>query len=49
MRLFYAAMLGPKHKSATAALREAQLTLARQERWHAPYYWAAFTLQGEWK
>jgi CHAT domain-containing protein/tetratricopeptide (TPR) repeat protein len=49
MRLFYAAMLGPRCKPPAAALREAQLAIASQERWRAPYYWAAFGLQGEWK
>jgi CHAT domain-containing protein len=32
-----------------AALRNAQAELARQPQWHSPYYWAAFTIQGEWK
>jgi CHAT domain-containing protein len=49
MRLFYSAMLGPQKKSAASALRDAQLAMARQERWRSPYYWAAFVLQGEWK
>ncbi|HEX2251675.1 MAG TPA: CHAT domain-containing protein, partial [Thermoanaerobaculia bacterium] len=30
-----------------AALRQAQLTLAREPRWRAPYFWAGFVLQGE--
>ncbi|MEW6731306.1 MAG: CHAT domain-containing protein [Acidobacteriota bacterium] len=29
------------------ALRKAQISLCRTKRWHAPYYWAAFQLQGE--
>src|SRR5262249_39972442 len=32
-----------------AALRLAQLNLKKQRRWQAPYYWAGFVLQGEWK
>ncbi len=32
-----------------AALRAAQLEMRKQKRWISPYYWAAFTLQGEWK
>ncbi|HEY9605720.1 MAG TPA: tetratricopeptide repeat protein [Allocoleopsis sp.] len=32
-----------------AALRAAQLELWQQQPWQAPYYWAAFTLQGEWR
>ncbi len=35
--------------SATAALRAAQLEMQQKTQWNAPYYWAAFTLQGEWK
>lgn len=33
----------------TAALRAAQLELGRQRQWHAPYYWAGFVQQGEWR
>jgi CHAT domain-containing protein len=32
-----------------AALRAAQLSLMNEKRWGAPYYWAPFTLQGEWR
>src|SRR5262249_11759016 len=32
-----------------AALRAAQLALSRDPRWSAPYYWAGFVLQGEWR
>jgi CHAT domain-containing protein/tetratricopeptide (TPR) repeat protein len=32
-----------------AALREAQLAMWKQRRWHAPYFWAAFVLQGEYR
>lgn len=32
-----------------AALRRAQLSLRAEERWSAPYYWAAFELQGDWR
>lgn len=32
-----------------AALRAAQIDMWKQKRWRAPYYWAAFVLQGEWK
>jgi CHAT domain-containing protein len=45
---FYRQML--KHgKPPAAALREAQVAIWRQQRWQAPYFWAAFVLQGEWK
>lgn len=45
---FYRAMLGRGLRPA-AALRAAQIKMWEQQRWHSPYYWAAFTLQGEWK
>jgi CHAT domain-containing protein/Tfp pilus assembly protein PilF len=32
-----------------AALRAAQIEMWRDKRWESPYYWAAFTLQGEWR
>jgi CHAT domain-containing protein/tetratricopeptide (TPR) repeat protein len=36
-------------QSPAESLRRAQLDLARDRRWAAPYYWAGFSLQGEWK
>jgi CHAT domain-containing protein/tetratricopeptide (TPR) repeat protein len=36
-------------KTPAAALRAAQVYLWKQKQWQAPYYWAAFILQGEWK
>ncbi|KAB8332780.1 CHAT domain-containing protein [Scytonema tolypothrichoides VB-61278] len=36
-------------KSPTAALRAAQLKLLQDSKWNKPSYWAAFTLQGEWR
>ncbi len=48
MKRFYEAMLGQGRRPA-AALRTAQLSLLGDKRWREPYYWAAFTLQGEWK
>ena len=47
MPLFYKAVLAGK--SPTVALREAQLQLWQQKEWQNPYYWAPFTLQGEWR
>lgn len=47
MRRFYQEMLGPKKLSPAAALRSAQLTISKDPRWHAPYFWAGFVLQGE--
>ncbi len=48
MKRFYAGMLKENLRPA-AALRAAQLSMMKQKRFSAPYYWAAFTLQGEWK
>jgi CHAT domain-containing protein len=48
MQKFYQKMLQQKLTPA-AALRTAQLEMMQQEKWKSPYYWAAFTLQGEWK
>jgi CHAT domain-containing protein/Flp pilus assembly protein TadD len=48
MRHFYQGMLQEGLPPA-AALREAQDWVRRQQRWQAPYYWAGFTLQGEWQ
>jgi CHAT domain-containing protein len=47
MKRFYDALLGQKLRPA-AALRAAQISMQKDPRWHAPHYWAAFTLQGEW-
>ncbi|MCM3906468.1 MAG: CHAT domain-containing protein [Pyrinomonadaceae bacterium] len=44
---FYRGMLGSEHLSPASALRAAQIALWKEGRWHAPYYWAAFVLQGE--
>ncbi len=35
-----------RHESPAAALRAAQRWMRQQPRWRAPYYWAAFVLQG---
>jgi CHAT domain-containing protein/lipoprotein NlpI len=48
MKRFYEAMLGQKLRPA-AALRAAQVSMSQDPRWREPHYWAAFTLQGEWK
>ncbi len=32
-----------------AALRAAQVAISRDDRWRAPYFWAGFVLQGEWR
>jgi CHAT domain-containing protein/Flp pilus assembly protein TadD len=48
MGKFYERMLKDNLRPA-AALRAAQLEMWRQKQWQAPYYWAAFELQGEWR
>ncbi|HSK80218.1 MAG TPA: CHAT domain-containing tetratricopeptide repeat protein, partial [Thermoanaerobaculia bacterium] len=48
MKRFYHALLVEKLRPA-AALRQAQLDMAGSARWSSPYYWAGFSLQGEWK
>jgi CHAT domain-containing protein/tetratricopeptide (TPR) repeat protein len=47
MKRFYEAMLS-RHEPPAAALRAAQIQMWTKG-WDAPYYWAAFTLQGEWR
>lgn len=48
MALFYEGIL-KRHLRPTAALRSAQVSILQQQRWRFPYYWAAFTLEGEWR
>jgi CHAT domain-containing protein/tetratricopeptide (TPR) repeat protein len=48
MANFYSRMLKDRMPAA-AALRAAQIEMLKQPKWQAPYYWAAFVLQGEWK
>ena len=46
MRRFYQKML-KQGEGPAAALRAAQVEMWRQKQWQSPYYWAAFTMQGE--
>ena len=48
MRHFYEAMLKDGLPPA-AALRSAKEAMRRQKRWHQPYYWAGFFIQGEYR
>ena len=48
MKRFYQGMLKNGERPA-AALRAAQMEMWKDPRWRAPYFWAAFVLQGEWK
>ncbi len=48
MQEFYKEML-INGKSPNVALRAAQLKMWKQQQWHDPNYWAAFTFLGEWR
>jgi CHAT domain-containing protein/tetratricopeptide (TPR) repeat protein len=48
MKRFYQGMLKGRSTPA-AALRAAQVSMLTDPRWSAPHYWAAFTIQGEWR
>lgn len=48
MKRFYIHMLQDGMTPASA-LRAAQNSIRQQPQWRSPYYWAAFTLQGEFK
>jgi CHAT domain-containing protein/Tfp pilus assembly protein PilF len=48
MNRFYQGML-KENLTPAAALRAAQVSLWKEKRWEAPYYWAPFVIQGEWR
>jgi CHAT domain-containing protein len=48
MRRFYINML-QSGMTPAAALRAAQNSIRSEPQWHSPYYWAAFTLQGDYR
>ena len=48
MKRFYRSML-VRGQTPAAALRSAQISMWKTKGWDMPYYWAAFTLQGEWR
>jgi CHAT domain-containing protein len=48
MKKYYQQML-EKGLNPVAALRAAQLEMWKTEQWKAPYFWAAFVVQGEWR
>ncbi|MGZ8847843.1 MAG: CHAT domain-containing protein, partial [Pyrinomonadaceae bacterium] len=48
MKIFYRNLL-QKQMRASEALSAAQTEMRKQSRWSAPYYWAGFTLQGDWR
>jgi CHAT domain-containing protein/Tfp pilus assembly protein PilF len=48
MTRFYRGMLVEKLRPAQA-LQRAQVSMWQEKHYSAPFYWAAFTLQGEWR
>ncbi len=48
MERFYSYLLHD-HLPPSRALQQAQVSMWREDRWQAPYYWAAFVLQGDWR
>jgi CHAT domain-containing protein/tetratricopeptide (TPR) repeat protein len=48
MSYFYKNLL-KKEKTPSESLRDAQLKMLNHKQWSAPYFWAAFVLQGEWR
>lgn len=48
MKKFYEGMIRDGLRPGEA-LRSAQVWMEKQKRWRAPYYWAGFVLQGEWR
>ena len=48
MQEFYKEML-QQGKTPPEALRAAQRKLWENPKWRSPYYWAGFTVQGEWR
>jgi len=48
MKRFYGNLLQGRMTPA-AALRAAQNSIRQEPQWHAPHYWAAFTLQGDYR
>jgi CHAT domain-containing protein/Tfp pilus assembly protein PilF len=47
MTQFYKGMFGKDRLRPPDALRAAQTAVMKDQRWQAPYYWAAFVIQGE--
>jgi CHAT domain-containing protein len=48
MAKFYQKML-EEQLNPVVALRAAQLEMWQSQSWHSPYFWAAFTVQGDWR
>ena len=48
MARFYRGM-EQDHMRPAAALRAAQIKMWKEKQWRAPYFWAAFEIQGDWR
>jgi CHAT domain-containing protein len=48
MARFYSNML-TRNLHPAAALRAAQIEVAREKPWQSPYFWAPFIIQGDWR
>jgi CHAT domain-containing protein len=48
MARFYRGLL-TKGLPPSAALREAQLSIRGEEKWRSPWFWAGFSLHGDWR
>ena len=48
MAQFYRGM-EQEHMRPAAALRAAQIKMWKEKQWSAPYFWAAFEIQGDWR
>ncbi|UWU50264.1 CHAT domain-containing tetratricopeptide repeat protein [Limnospira platensis] len=48
MTRFYQQMLN-ENQPPIIALRQAQLEMWNSGQWQSPYYWGAFTIQGDWR
>jgi CHAT domain-containing protein len=46
---FYRGLLGSDQLPPAAALRAAQRSMMEEGKWAHPYYWAPFTVEGEWR
>jgi CHAT domain-containing protein len=49
MTRFYTRVLGPARLRPAEALRQAQIEMWHESHHRAPYFWAGFILQGEWR
>jgi CHAT domain-containing protein len=47
MKRMYRGLLTGRRLAPAAALREAQISMIRDQKWNAPYYWAPFIMFGE--